>query len=501
MIYLLALLLSCPSAHATHWSFQPDIAVVKVESFLKKDSENKLEGSGFLFYSGGWKVLTSEHVVLPGNDPVYHRITTGEGYVMEAKWLKSDWEKGLALLAIEKKHPNISIDYYPDLENMRSYAGYYRSGGPDVRLAQLPRAWGIPAGTIKPRRTQGRHVKILEEGEVLTRQRVLVLEGLDVEFGMSGGPAFYEQYHSPFLGVVTHITYDENPQTFIIPADDVFNWLQGYSSISFFSRTVEDFQYLFFSKARGERVHLYSSDVTVEKRGNDILVNLPRASTSFSGGQRYPGLDQLLRSMEARGIRTAKIAGAGKQTLAQFLGGLTRGGAPSYADAEGSVNAPGLTNVPNFLPRPGQKVEYRALRVTLKGGMMSDTIGGPLYYGYKKIKQNGWVSYWFDDYEGRTLRTDKRFDGDIYNPGGETLSYPKRPASSDWWRDKAASCESDGGVMEDVTVPAGKYRACKVREGSGVTWYGPVPIYGIVKSLNANGSTYELESLSYGRER
>jgi hypothetical protein len=485
-----------PSAHA--WS--QDGATVKVESYFQKGSENKLEGSGFLIYYQGWKVVTSEHVVLPGNDPVVHKVTTGEGYVMDAVWEKSNWDKGLALLRIVKKHPNISVDYYPELEHIQQYERAYMSGGPDQRLVGPVQSFAVAAGTNVVRASKGSHVGFVPEGDVLGKQDVLSVKGLNTEFGMSGGPVFYGTGNS-FFGLMTHITYEESPLTYVIPGYDVLNWITGRVSTPSFGRTVEDFQYQFFSKARGERVHLLSSDITIEKRGKEIFINLPKGYSSYSGGTRFPALDKAVRAMENKGVRVGRVSGAGDITLAQFIGGLSRDYYISWTDAEGAVNGggDGLTNVPNFVSRGDQSVQYRSVRVNLRTKMVSDIPYGPIHAATVREEKKGWIAYSSSEHGPSGLHLNQCFEGDVNCQGGESISAPSRMASSDWWRDKAAGCEAEGGVMEVVSVPAGKYRACKISNRGETTWYGPIPIYGIVKYEQANGSKGELESVQYAR--
>lgn len=500
MIKLLLSLLLLPSlAHASHWSFNPEIAVVKVESFFAKDSENKLEGTGFLIYYQGWKVVTSEHVVLPGNDPVVHRVTTGEGYVMDAVWEKSDWDKGLALLRIVKKHPNISIDYYPDLEHIKQYERAYMSGGPDQFLASQVRAFGVPAGTSTVRRSTGAHTGFLPAGQVLGKQDVLSISGMNTEFGMSGGPAFYGQ--SSFLGIVTHITYDENPLTFIVPGHEVLNWITGYYvSTASFTRKVEDFQYQFFSKSRGERVRLAGTDITIEKRDKFFYVNLPRGYSSYNGGTRFPALSRLVTEMENKGVRIGKIRGAENTTLAQFIGSLSRDYSIGWTDSEGAVNAgaDGLRDVPNFVGGGDQSVQYRAVRIDLRTKMVSDVPFGPIHAATVREERKGYLAYSTSEHGPSGLQVNKCFTGDVNCQSSESINRPGRMASSDWWRDKASRCEAQGGVFEVITVPAGKFRTCKISSGGETTWYGPVPIYGIVK-FEQRGLRGELESVKYGR--
>ena len=58
-------------------------------------------------------------------------------------------------------------------------------------------------------------------------------------------------------------------------------------------------------------------------------------------------------------------------------------------------------------------------------------------------------------------------------------------------------CEKWGGG-ETIAVAAGIFRTCKVSVNGDVTWYGNVPIDGIVKFARKNGATAELTDLSYG---
>jgi hypothetical protein len=76
--------------------------------------------------------------------------------------------------------------------------------------------------------------------------------------------------------------------------------------------------------------------------------------------------------------------------------------------------------------------------------------------------------------------------------------------SSAMWTDMMTNCVTKGGVMEDVTVPAGTYNTCHMMTTEdGKTkhmWWGDVP-WGIVKKMKedtAEGktTTWELNSVT-----
>jgi hypothetical protein len=75
------------------------------------------------------------------------------------------------------------------------------------------------------------------------------------------------------------------------------------------------------------------------------------------------------------------------------------------------------------------------------------------------------------------------------------------------WTDAMTNCVAKGGMMEDVTVPAGTYNTCHMMMTEiGVTtnlWWGDVP-FGVVKKMMANTaegktSTWELNSVTAGQ--
>jgi len=61
------------------------------------------------------------------------------------------------------------------------------------------------------------------------------------------------------------------------------------------------------------------------------------------------------------------------------------------------------------------------------------------------------------------------------------------------------SCLKKGGSLENVTVRVGTFKSCRIDDGTRMTWYGDVPLWGKIKIQNDNGSyRTELESYTWG---
>lgn len=88
--------------------------------------------------------------------------------------------------------------------------------------------------------------------------------------------------------------------------------------------------------------------------------------------------------------------------------------------------------------------------------------------------------------------------------------------SSEKWQEIMTNCVTRGGVMEEITVPAGTYNTCKMTktgddkgghhgdDGDSVTmWWGDVP-FGLVKVMKTDGDsgkvkTMELSTVTLGQ--
>lgn len=85
--------------------------------------------------------------------------------------------------------------------------------------------------------------------------------------------------------------------------------------------------------------------------------------------------------------------------------------------------------------------------------------------------------------------------------------------SSEKWQMIMTNCVVHGGVMEEITVPAGTYNTCKMmktwdkgghHDGDSVTmWWGDVP-FGLVKVMKTDGDsgkvkTMELSTVTLGQ--
>lgn len=255
------------------WRKHPESLVVKVYSCFSKNSEDCLEGSGILVrvpqYSGHVDflgVLTSEHVVLPSNEGVYHRVVDAKGRSSEAFYFESNWEGGVALMSVghegaftkdrKKDFPLLSEIPFPDLKTKKSLI-----------------ALGFPAGSHSlVRSAKGENLGVFNQGVILGDWSVIETRGLSTEFGMSGGPVFTED--GELYGIMSHVNFDADPKTYLVPIQSAVAWgTQPWPGE--FYRTVDDWKRQFFSRSKAEKIHLRHVEMTVEKRGGQFIVTLP----------------------------------------------------------------------------------------------------------------------------------------------------------------------------------------------------------------------------------
>lgn len=337
---LLLLLLSafCPAGAlaAPYYSLG-----IKTESLFAADSEHKIEGSGILVKRNGeWLVLTSEHVIVPGNSAAIHRVVVNNEYY-EAEWLRSDWEKGLALLRLKTapKEPEKFIEYR-SLVHRKQYFGadetylniHFRA---DLSNHKGARTFGVPAGGYAVRfSSYGVGDRSVPEGEVLAGTRVWAFKGIPAEAGMSGGPVFFGQlvyhgspesppffdrdgfiYYNHFIGLMTHITYVKDLPTYVIPIDTV-ELFMDVARPPALARGVKELQALYHGKDNPEIVVAEASGLRLVKVKGQFWVTAPKDEPSLETlALKYPGLVKLGKELLAKGLKSVRLVKIGAETL------------------------------------------------------------------------------------------------------------------------------------------------------------------------------------------
>jgi len=487
------------SAAAFALPANPGTAAVKIESYFREGSDSKLEGSGLLlatldeFHRPSWYVLTSAHVVIRpstlGAYPVQAHtvVTLAGGAQVLADVQNTDTERGVALLQLKNA---------PEGMNAADFILTW----PQISDADaIPvTCFGSPAGVPDSRSLHAVLSGRLPKGSVLDSQEVLVAKGAPTEFGMSGGPVFSQDNH--FVGLLTHITYEAQPQTFIIPAHFVFNWFSTIDRSNYhsdFQRTYEDSQYHFFSRLRSDRVHLSNSTIAVEKREDHFLVYLDTREhyyyypTVRDTSSEHPGFNRLLDEMRNKSVRVAEVLPGNKNnattTLDQFLAVFDQDRTPAFRDFEdGNVSG----NTPSFGVFEGQKLRFRFSRVSVSWRQIPRAGDGPrderkivtktsgTVEHTVKRNQNGQLVYEVSTGSGKNLTVDYSQQGD--------------PNDSNWWHDTSQECKR----WEDIQVPAGKFHTCRYDEQGRTVWYAKLPASSIVKLVedpDEDGNSYQME--------
>jgi len=219
---------------ATTFGFQPELATVKVQSGYCSGGET-LPGSGILFtHKNRVLVLTSEHVVLHGDDQnICHTIFNEEIGNLPTTLLSANWGNGLALLEVS----NLPYDFdLPTLED------FITANPESDNLA-------VTSGFTADSRTLTRHaradvISFSSDRMVFPEvNRIIEIIGHG-EFGMSGGPLFNENQDS-ILGILSHQYLKQIPgqaavpvsysadytllmenTLFVIPSSDIKTWVE-----------------------------------------------------------------------------------------------------------------------------------------------------------------------------------------------------------------------------------------------------------------------------------
>ena len=208
-------------------------SVVKVYSGLCSGSEVKFAGSGLLLERAGKiYVITSEHVLIHGNEPYCHHVYNKTFGSMSAKLISADWGEGLALLELDAHSVKGSI---PDL----SFANETSLSGNEPVITT-----GFPY--LSKDLIVDHHGYILDTEShrhwIPMVSSTIELMDAHGEFGMSGAPVFASDEKS-VIGILSHQylkmipgaqtqaeDFDSSVQTiqnhlFVIPAAHVSEWL------------------------------------------------------------------------------------------------------------------------------------------------------------------------------------------------------------------------------------------------------------------------------------
>lgn len=487
-----------------HWKFESTSLTVKVYSCFKKGSDACSEGSGLLIRMGGsYGVITSEHVVLPTNEgPVYHKVVDHEGHEAEAKFVKSSWERGLAVLQLQLSSQTANGWANHWGENTPTWEDFGQSGhGPQGSDEAFYRNWsmGFTAGSKKMRTlSEAKYEGLVEAGSILRKIQVFRFSGIPAEYGMSGGPMVGA---NGLIGILTHVRFGDEIKTYVIPAQEVYNFMDGREA-DFITRDFKDFQKQFFSKAKTEIVHHETSRLRIERRADKCVISAEGEVGRIDGLESYfPGLLAVSREMGNRSIRIAQVDKIGgsdcdsKMTLAQFVSLLSRSSSVRITDLESSQEEEGLTPTPHFSSKSRQSVRYALTGRQGKDKMMTD-IYGRLYMGVEYTDRTGSqeVNWW--DFGSRKAQIITRWN-DEYN-SSQAFEYQKEAVDTDWYRNLLRDCEKKSGVIEVIATKIGTFKSCRKVDSSGTTWYGPAPILGILGWTSPSGNySMRIEDADY----
>ena len=166
-------------------------SIVKTSSGLCGDSDHLFHGSGLAFTDSGKSfVLTSEHVLLHGNDRYCHWVWNARLGKISARLRAVEYGNGLALLELEKP-----IDALPSLSGLSP-----RDGLEGESIDVIGFAFSQEELISK---NSGR-VLVAQSTRALIPMVPKMTETIDAhgEYGMSGGPVFSDK--GEFVGVLSH---------------------------------------------------------------------------------------------------------------------------------------------------------------------------------------------------------------------------------------------------------------------------------------------------------
>ncbi len=178
-------------------TLNPDDFTVKVFSRLEKSGAVNFKGSGTLFRNAGKiYVLTSEHVLLHGNEGLIHEVWKLGLENHEATLVSVDYGYGLALLELKGSESQVRSYEALKLPELVDFSDQRPTAKEEVSIAGFPYDSKVMLSSqckvLTP--SNDRHGLPLVES-------TLLLENGHGEFGMSGGSVFSV---NKILGVLSH---------------------------------------------------------------------------------------------------------------------------------------------------------------------------------------------------------------------------------------------------------------------------------------------------------
>lgn len=216
-------------------AWDPLQITVKVRSGLCRSNDIDFRGSGVLLRIGSQTfVLTSEHVVLHGNDDVCHTIDNDEVGVLHARLVEAGWSQGLALLEIPGFSSPIELPGIDDIATDMPVQG------------SAPVIAGVPYDFDRVLATQSGTVLVSASHRhfLPTPSDATEVVNSHGEFGMSGGPAL-DPTKSRIVGILSHqfltIAAGQRPlvgeysqqadgvknHLLLIPGPSIRRWIEG----------------------------------------------------------------------------------------------------------------------------------------------------------------------------------------------------------------------------------------------------------------------------------
>jgi hypothetical protein len=296
-------------------------------------------GSGFLFRNDGKHyVVTSDHVILHGNESIQHSAMTENSPEIPLKYLVSDWGYGLALLEVVEKDLSdealpVVTDLAPEKVNV---------GTPVVACGFPSKSHSLICDT------EGAVGKLESEMQPHALVPALIeLTGTHGEFGMSGGPVFTDS--GAFVGMLSHqylsgeSTAPQN-HLLVIPASTVFSWLSRYFS------NPADFAIYFYNDEfmqvnepntfySGELYFWYTREPFLSHGIVTLTLSNPNPSRFIESPHAQVSLQRILDGLRRPGVNLAKVVGFSGERTFRFN---------SFAEFVQLLQTPGLQPLVDF---------------------------------------------------------------------------------------------------------------------------------------------------------
>ena len=254
----------------TGFASAKDSASVKVFSFPCHNPSNKLVGSGVVVkLRSEFLVLTSDHVIYPNSAYSCYQIQQA-GVKTDVKFFKRDISFGLGLLKLDSWNKE-----YLTLNEFLSFD--------ELNKSKSGVAKAFPAGSNTKSVTNGNvQMAMSQRHKIASLEHTIEFSGLNVEFGMSGGPIFDEKT-GRFMALASHqiITFKHGQPSavssigkdnssyanaiFGIRADDIKKWLENDIPVVF-EEKIED---VLGTKKQGPSIYIHDLKIKLGKSGAD----------------------------------------------------------------------------------------------------------------------------------------------------------------------------------------------------------------------------------------